>query len=282
MLDNIKSTYFTKMVFYFLDEKRKLKIIKYNKSSQNFLNISLINYKILSGKYIILETNKKGKEYIYNYFGDILVYEGEYLNGEKNGKGKEYYSNNNLKFEGEYLKGKRNGKGKEYNFYGTLIFEGEYIDGKIWNGKGNQNGYEIKDGKGFITDYYGYYGEYLNGKPNGIGREYNNNSRFLGEYLNGERNGKGKEYNFFAQLIFEGEYLKGKKWNGKVLNYDVNEIKNGKGYIKEFYDYENNLIFEGHYLYGQRNGMGKVYNEDNQIILTGEFKNGVLNGKVKE
>ena len=64
MLDNIKSTYFTKMVFYFLDEKRKLKIIKYNKNSQNFLNISLINYKILSGKYIILETNKKGKEYI--------------------------------------------------------------------------------------------------------------------------------------------------------------------------------------------------------------------------
>ena len=34
---------------------------------------------------------------------------------------------------------------------------------------------------------------------------------FEGEYLNGKRNGKGKEYNDNGQLIFEGEYLDGKK-----------------------------------------------------------------------
>ena len=38
------------------------------------MNISLINYKIFSGKYILLETNRKGKEYKYNYFGDILIF----------------------------------------------------------------------------------------------------------------------------------------------------------------------------------------------------------------
>ena len=30
---------------------------------------------------------------------------------------------------------------------------------------------------------------------------------FQGEYLNGKRYGKGKEYNRGGQLIFEGEYL---------------------------------------------------------------------------
>ena len=77
--------------------------------------------------------------------------------------------------------------------------------------------------------------------------------------MNGKRNGKGKEYNNNnnGYLIFEGEYLNGKKWNGKGY-YDNNilyEIKNGKGYIKE-YEGEN-LIFEGEYKNGQRNGKGK-------------------------
>ena len=34
---------------------------------------------------------------------------------------------------------------------------------------------------------------------------------FEGEYLNGRRNGKGKEYNYNGQLIFDGEYLDGKR-----------------------------------------------------------------------
>ena len=32
----------------------------------------------------------------------------------------------------------------------------------------------------------------------------------------GKRNGKGKEYNDNGDLIFEGEYLNGKRWNGKL------------------------------------------------------------------
>ena len=37
-------------------------------------------------------------------------------------------------------------------------------------------------------------GEYLNGKRNGIGKEYYKNGKlkYEGEYLDGERNGKGK------------------------------------------------------------------------------------------
>ena len=51
MLKNIKSTYFIKLLFRYVDEKQKLKIVKYNKNIQKNINISLINYKFYSGKY---------------------------------------------------------------------------------------------------------------------------------------------------------------------------------------------------------------------------------------
>ena len=60
---------------------------------------------------------------------------------------------------------------------------------------------------------------------------------FEGEYLNGKRNGKWKEYNSYGNIIFDGEYLNWKRWNGQF--YDENndlliyELKDGKGYIKE-------------------------------------------------
>ena len=89
LFGNIKSIYFSRILFSHLDEKIKLKVIKYNKKLQNNLDIKLINYKLYSGKYIIYETKFKGKEYD-GYNNNDLIFEGEYLNGEKNGKGKEY------------------------------------------------------------------------------------------------------------------------------------------------------------------------------------------------
>ena len=58
-------------------------------------------------------------------------------------------------------------------------------------------------------------------EKNGIGKEYilvTNKVIFEGEYVNGKRNGKGKEYNY-GRIIFEGEYLYGKR-NGKGKEYD--------------------------------------------------------------
>ena len=118
MLKNVKSSYFTQLIFSDISEGRKLKILKHNKSLQGEMKINLINYKFFSKRYIIYEPNRKGREY-YGY-DDSLIYEGEYLNGERNGKGKEYDGLGELEFEGEYLNGKRNGKGKVYDYYGKL------------------------------------------------------------------------------------------------------------------------------------------------------------------
>ncbi len=188
MLDNIISSYFSKNLFNYLDEKTKLKLIKYNKNIQNQLNISVIDYALYSEKYIIYESKDKGKEYRCD--NDELIFEGEYLNGKRNGKGKEYDHDGGIKYEGEYLNGKRNGKGKEYSL--EEVYEGEY--------------------------------------------------------KNGERNGKGKEYSY-GKLSFEGEYKCNKKWEGKGYDQDgevIYELKNGKGKIEGYLGFsrKGNLGFE--------------------------------------
>ena len=159
-----------------------------------------------------------------------LIYEGEYLNGERNGKGKEYFENR-LKYEGEYLNGERNGKGKEYDDNGKLIFEGEFV-----------NGQAIK-----YYDYNDLMDDFL--KLHKVSKIYDSNNNkinslnnksgyyklcdshdiliFEGEYINGKRNGKGKKYYENGKIKFEGEYIKGERRRGKE------------------YDESCNLIFEG-------------------------------------
>ena len=78
MLRNIKSSYFIKKIFSYLNESSKLKLIKYNKKLQANLGIKLLNYKIYGGKYIIYENNTKGKEY--DGRDDTLLFEGEFIN----------------------------------------------------------------------------------------------------------------------------------------------------------------------------------------------------------
>ena len=70
-----------------------------------------------------------------------------------------------------------------------------------------------------IEDYKKISGKYKIAEKNGNGSEYILNTNILifeGEYLNGKRNGKGKEY-YDDILLFKGEYLNRKK-NGKEKN----------------------------------------------------------------
>ena len=266
MLENIKTFYFTKLIFLHFDEEIKLDILKYNKSWQKKFDISLINYKIFSNNYIVYdESNVKGKEY--DNFNNIII-----------------------RFEGEFKNGKRNGKGKEYNYHGVKIFEGEYFNGRRWNVKTENEGkiYELKDGKGYTKETIRYF--YL---------------QIESEFKNGKRNGKGKEYDRNG-VIFEGEYFNGKRWNGKIyyLN-NQSELKDGKGFIiekniynynkiegnyfngrmngkvKEYYD--DRLEFEGQYINGKRNGKGKEYWKDKlKLKFDGEYLNGKRIGIGKE
>ena len=86
-----------------------------------------------------------------------------------------------------------------------------------------------------------YEDKYLNEQKNGNGKEYDNNGNLLfdGEYLYGKRwNGKVKEYYYNGKLKFDGEYYKGKRLFGKI--YDINgkliiDLKNAEGLLNEYH-----------------------------------------------
>ena len=62
------------------------------------------------------------------------------------------------------------------------------------------------------------------------------------------KKGKGKEYNRYGKLEFQGQYLKGQRWNGKIREY------NRKG----------DLEFEGEYKNRKKNEIGKEYYDNGQ------------------
>ena len=151
MMEQIKSKYILKQIFLYLCKKSAVKLVMFNKNIMNILNINLLDYKLLSGKYFIGNRNGQGKEY--NSYNDKLLFKGEYIDGKRYGYGKEYNADEKLLFEGKYMNGKRNGKGKEYFFDGKIKFEGIYLLGIKYNGKGYDKNkkviYEIKEGKGY-------------------------------------------------------------------------------------------------------------------------------------
>jgi len=75
--------------------------------------------------------------------------------------------------------------------------------------------------------------------------------------------------------------LEGKEYDKN--NNIILALKEVKGFIKE-YDEDRKLIFEGEYLNGEKNGIGKEYSSYfcGNLILTGEYVNGERNGKGKE
>ena len=102
MFENIKSLHISKNIFCYLNQRIKLNIIQYNKSLQNLQNINIIDYRILSGKYIVYEKydkNRKGKGKLYDTCDNTLLFEGEFLESKKMERGK-----NTIKMEKSYLK----------------------------------------------------------------------------------------------------------------------------------------------------------------------------------
>ena len=122
-----------------------------------------------------------------------------------------------------------------------------------------------------LIDYKRVSGKYMK-EEYGITKIYNSYTDdiiFKGNYANRKMNGEGVEYDENSKLIFAGEYLNGKRWNGQFKEYDditgklileceyLNGIIEGKA--KEYDKYNGELIYDGHYLNGKRNGKGIEY-----------------------
>ena len=85
-------------------------------------------------------------------------------------------------------------------------------------------------------------------------KEKNSKIKYEGEYVNGIKEGKGKEY-LGDKLLFEGEFSQGKRWNGKIKEYDSNGV----------------LLFDGEYKEGEKSGVAKEYKLDGELKFEGVY-----------
>ena len=103
---------------------------------------------------------------------------------------------------------------------------------------------------------------------------------------------------YFLLLLFshvsEHQKLKMAKYNQnlkqmlgrRLIHYKIFSKRrieyeqDGKG--KEYLKLSDKLLYEGEYLNGERNGIGKEYDSDDNLIYEGEYLNREKNGKGKE
>ena len=231
--------------------------------------------------------NKSGKGKIYNIEGS-LIYDGKLNNGIKVGKGKEYDSNRNLIFEGTFVNGKifKTSKINRYNELGELIYQKDDDEEK--------NFLSIKDYKNNIMIKYGIWVmEKLDKEEKRKSVKSNNSSsqniknlskkrekiifkklKFEEEENDG-KNGKVQEYDLNDNLVFEGEYKDGQRYNGTYIVRMISKIyyfiiERGIFVQKKVEEInKNDLIYEG----DCENGEGKILNVDGKILFIGKFEN---------
>ena len=123
-------------------------------------------------------------------------------------------------------------------------------------------------------------GYYENGERNGKAKEYKHGKLiFEGEYKDGLEVRNCKEYYYNQKIKFEGEYIFGNRYTGKVYNINGRielELIDGVGSGKDF-DNDGNLISEGDFFDGGNGKEYKYYKQNSDemkyLIFEGEYLN---------
>ena len=95
-LQNLKSDYFIQKFFDYIQKRRTLKTIRYNKSIQKRININIIHYKEYSEKYSSIEIEIKPMENKYGRFIKIKEEDEEYYHIYYNDNKKEEIKSTSL------------------------------------------------------------------------------------------------------------------------------------------------------------------------------------------
>jgi len=238
----------------YINGKKNGKCKEYYSSGEIRFEGDLLNGKKWNGKTHDKYRNKiyllkNGQGFVQEYDNsNCLIYEGEYLNGERHGHGRDFLNLNQIYIDEDenldeyFIEKKYKFRNDYYN--NKLRYEGKYFNGKRWNGELYDSVissfYTLREGKGFISEFYHtnrtrdihdkildkkLYDSLVISKQELFQLEEISDfrTRFYefkkveGEYINGEKNGKGKEYYLDGKIIFEGEYLNDKRWNGIKL-----------------------------------------------------------------
>lgn len=249
----------------------------------------------------------------------ILLHEGFYDDDSRHGEGKEYDRKGDIVYQGDYYRSYRSGIGKEYNHFGKIIYDGEFKDGyRIGKGYGYlydpRTGIiiyegnllnEKKNGKGKEFDRNGnqiYEGEFTDGVRQGNGKQFDGYGNLIydGCFRNGVRCGKGKEFSTSGEIIFSGDWKRGsKKFKAEMAqdiqqleSYQDGELVNDEGcviykggqkscYPNKYLGIENvvNENGDNDIMKLLKEGWGKEFDNDGNIIYDGEFVNDLKEGE---
>lgn len=160
--------------------------------------------------------------------------------------------------------------------------EDDYI-GEL-NEDGKKDGY----GEEFHFGVCIYRGFWKDDMYDGLGVLMNEEGEFLyrGEFHQGKYHGQGIQYNH--NEILKGEFVNGCIIDGVHISYYLNHMKCYEGSYKrglrngigKEYNENGELLFEGCYLDNQRYGKGILYTKEGR--LEGNLVNGEFDGEVKE
>lgn len=204
----------------------------------------------LLSKGIVDELGQKQGEWEYYYADSSLTLKakGKYQDGLKVKKWEYFYPNSNLEQEGSYSIGLADGVWTWYYEDGSILREEVYF-------KGLEDGLstEYSDSGTVISK-----GQYVEGLKEGAWIYHVNDYREEGSYFESERIGTWKHYNTETdQLIFEGTY--------------ENDIENGKFF---YYYSDGSIKRRGSYSAGLRDGIWEFFDQNNELIISIEYKNG--------
>ena len=172
-------------------------------------------------------------------------------------------------------------------------YEGEYT-GSVENGFMREGtGKEYAKG-GRIVEYYG---DWKNGKRNGIGTEYRGlRVLYIGEWKNGMKDGKGKEMDENGKMVYNGKWRDGKRsgmgeeWtNGKGGRFGhwkdgkmngMGYERDGNGVVKRGCLFENGEVKRVVQEFDEKTMV--EYDENGRKVYEGEFKGDIEKGFVRE
>lgn len=217
------------------------------------LNGTAILYHNLGEKYKRLEipyeknkVNGMVKEYFAGGEKKLLL---NFKNGQRDGEEQNFFINGKLLSTYSYESGELNGLHKEYYFDGNIFEEGSYVEGY----KNNEWKRYYRTGQLFSTTNYSDKGV-LSGLYEEFSREGNKILQY--EYKNGDL----YAYSFFSD-------------NGENLSKGTTE--NNKLELNGFYS-NGNIMVEGIYIKGERDGEWKYYNEYGSLVSFEKYAYGKI------
>lgn len=226
-------------------------------------------------------TFKEGKQdgnWTYWHPTGEISYTAQYKADKKSGTWNYYYKNGAKFKTGQYDNDEKNGTWETWYENGKLLMSGKYVDGKEEGEWSNywENG-NLKNKSGFKGG--ALHGEWFSYYPNG-------KAKLTGKYKNGQKSGEWIDYfdNNKPKDIVTYKVIKKKSKikYGPMKGHVVYEsVKHGHSASFSQKDYKKTE--EGDYKNGQKSGVWTAYYPGGKYPAnTSSYKNGLLDGKMKE